>query len=193
MTGLQHAPLLRQESKTFQKEQPPRFMQKSIQLTPTAIGQVAVSMNQEAGFLLPRDMLVFTRNSMQLQNLWPFVPGFSKQFVKNTNEILNESFFSPYTQQKSLLVLRSLSHWALGSRLTFPWKMMLCLESGKFLGSSHAFTFVSQSVVLFGEAVNPLWDRAWLVEVGHYGWLLKVTIWLWLLSFSLFPGPPCCK
>lgn len=111
----------------------------SIQLTPAAIGQAAVSMNQEAGSPLPRDMLVSTRHSMHLGNLWPFVPGFSKQLVKNTNELLNEFFFSPYTQQKSLLVLRSLSLWALGSMLTFPclhrviWKMMLCLEYGKFL------------------------------------------------------------
>lgn len=150
MTGLQHAPLLRQESKTFQKEQPPRFMQKSyllisIQLTPAAIGQATVSMNQEAGSPLPRDMLVSTKNLMHLGNLWPFVLGFSKQLVKNTNELLNESFFSPDTHQKSLLVLRSLSHWALSGRLTFPclhpaiWKMMLCLESGKFLGFISCF------------------------------------------------------
>lgn len=117
----------------------------SIQLTPAAIGQAGVSMNQEAGSPLPRDMLVSTRNTMHLGNLWPFVPGFSKQLVKNTNELLNEFFFSPYTQQKSLLVLRSLSHWALGSRLTFPclhpviWKMMLCLEAGKFLGFISCF------------------------------------------------------
>lgn len=117
----------------------------SIQLTPAAIGQATVSMNQEAGSPLPRDMLVSTKNLMHLGNLWPFVLGFSKQLVKNTNELLNESFFSPDTHQKSLLVLRSLSHWALSGRLIFPclhpaiWKMMLCLESGKFLGFISCF------------------------------------------------------
>lgn len=101
----------------------------SIQLTQAAIGQAGLSMNQEAGSPLPRDMLVSTRNSMHLGNLWPFVPEFSKQLVKNTNELLSEFFFSPYTQQKSLLVLRYLSHW----------EMMLCLESEKFLGFISCF------------------------------------------------------
>lgn len=85
----------------------------SIQLTQAAIGQAGLSMNQEAGSPLPGDMLVSTRNSMHLGNLWPFVPGFSKQLVKNTNELLNEFFFSPYTQKNGSEISVSLGNDAM--------------------------------------------------------------------------------
>lgn len=149
---------------------------------------------------------------MELQDLIFSLLGISPALVQSW---IRSSYFTGHSKETILSLSRDFRLWLLiivetmrllevGINTSVYYKMAMSLRQPGWnvivwiSSVSHRlrfWVFVCQLVELFGEGLEPLGSRTYLVETGHVGWVLSMytSLYLVLALLSLFHGLLWCE